>query len=64
MPSEGAMSSEGVVPSDGDRPPAGVHIAPRELASWLVMMVGAAFVPGLVLALCVIVIVAVAHLVG
>lgn len=50
--------------SEADRAPASAQISPRELGSWLGMMVGAAFVPGLAIALCVIVIVAIAHLVG
>ncbi|MGH2897025.1 MAG: hypothetical protein ACRDPM_27685 [Solirubrobacteraceae bacterium] len=50
--------------SERDRPAASMHIGRRDLAGWLVMMVGAAFVPGLAIALCVLVIVTIGHLVS
>lgn len=40
------------------------HIRQHELAGWLVMMVGGAFLPGLIIALCVVAIVAIVHLAG
>lgn len=52
------------MPGEADATDPQVGIRPAELAGWLAMAVGAAFVPGLVIALCVIVIVAISHLVG
>lgn len=52
------------MPGEPDVNIAPVRIRLGELAGWLAMAVGAAFVPGLIIALCVIVIVAISHLVG